>query len=85
MKAGANNTLPLRQDNLSAFNNILDIQKSQKKYELIFQFEPQFSLMLYPANLQEQFLKNTKNLPMIQEKTPANGIGGFFEATNRTR
>jgi hypothetical protein len=64
--------MPLRQDNLSAFNAVLDIQKIQKKYELIFKFEPQFSLMLYPANLQEQFLKNTNFISMIQEKTPAN-------------
>jgi len=84
-QAWASNTLPLRQDNLSAFNAVLDIQKIQKKYALIFQFEPQFSLMLYPANLQEQFLGNTNFISMIQEKTPANGVGGFFEPTSRNR
>jgi len=82
-QAWANNSMPLRQDTLSAFNAVLDIQKIQKKYELIFKFESQFSLMLYPANLQEQFLKNTNFISMIQEKNPATGIGGFFEPTGR--
>jgi len=77
--------MPLRQDTLSAFNAVLDIQKIQKKYTLVFQFEPQFSLMVYPSDLQGQFLKNTNFISMIQEKTPANGVGGFFEPNNWNR
>lgn len=84
-QAWANNSMPLRQDTLSAFNAVLDIQKIQKKYTLVFQFEPQFSLMVYPSDLQGQFLKNTNFISMIQEKTPANGVGGFFEPNNWNR
>lgn len=58
LAAGVQNTIPLWEDTLSAFNTIFDIQKIQKKYEPILQFQSVFSLMRYGPTLQQDFLAN---------------------------
>jgi hypothetical protein len=59
IKSSVLNSLPLWENNLSAFNNVFQIQKIQKRYENILKYEPNFSLMYNDINLQEDFIKKT--------------------------
>ncbi len=60
-----NNTW-LRNNTLSAINSIYNIQKTQEKYSEIIQHENHFELIYESINLQEEFIKNNKNLDLLK-------------------
>jgi len=60
-----NNTW-LRNNTLSAINSIYYIQKTQEKYSEIIQHENNFELIYESINLQEEFIKNSKNLDLLK-------------------
>jgi hypothetical protein len=60
------NSYPLRENNLSALNNIFDIQRLQNKYKHILQYETNFSMMYDSLDTQEDFTKNTHLLDVLQ-------------------
>jgi len=59
IKAGVGWKLELWKHSLSPFVNILTIQKINKKYENIFRYEHNFSLLFAGMDLQEKFLETT--------------------------
>ena len=66
IKTSILNSLPLWDNNLSAFNNIFQIQKIQKRYENILKYESKFSLMYNEINLQENFIKKTNLINLLK-------------------
>lgn len=68
-----NNNTGLRNNTLSAINNIYDLQKNTTNnnskyniYEKILQNENNFSLIYENIDLQEDFLKNTNTVDMLK-------------------
>lgn len=60
-----NNTW-LRNNTLSAINNIYNIQKTQDKYQEIIKNENNFELIYENINLQEEFIKDTNTIEMLK-------------------
>lgn len=65
IKSSVLNSLPLRENSLSAFNNIFQIQKIQQRYQNILSYEQKFSLMYSDINLQENFIKKTNLINLL--------------------
>jgi hypothetical protein len=51
---------------LSAITNIYDIQKQEGKYKEILINENKFRLMYENINLQEEFVKDSKNINLLK-------------------
>jgi hypothetical protein len=51
---------------LSAINNIYDQQKQDSRYGELTKNESKFKLMYESINLQEDFLKDSKNLNLLK-------------------
>gem|GEM_PF-3088170 len=60
------NNTGLRNNTLSAVNNIYHIQKQQTEYKNIISSENNFKLIYENINLQEEFLKNTNTLELLK-------------------
>jgi hypothetical protein len=60
------NNTGLRNNTLSAVNNIYHIQKQQAEYKNIISSENNFKLIYENINLQEEFLKNTNTLELLK-------------------
>jgi len=82
LKAAMSKQTNLRNNTLSAFNSILDLQKTQKKYQTILIYESNFSLIYAALDTQKQFLTQTDILALLKNKiTPQN----FLQTLQRTR
>ena len=51
---------------MSAITNIYDIQKQEDKYKEILINENKFRLMYENINLQEEFVKDSKNINLLK-------------------
>lgn len=66
IKEGISNNTGLRNNTLSAINNVYNIQKNQEIYWGIIQNENNFELIYESINLQENFIKDSKNLDLLK-------------------
>lgn len=66
IKQWVENNTWLRNNTLSAINNIYNIQKTQDIYSEIIQNENNFELIYENINLQENFIKDSKNLDLLK-------------------
>jgi len=66
LKQSMENNTGLRNNTLSAVNNIYHIQKQQTEYKNIISSENNFKLIYENINLQEEFLKNTNTLELLK-------------------
>jgi hypothetical protein len=55
IKAGVGGKLDFWDNTLSPFMTVLNLQKTNKKYENIFRYEHNFSLMFAAMDLQKKF------------------------------
>ncbi len=66
IKEGIANNTGLRNNTLSAINSVYNVQKQQEIYWKIMQNENNFELIYESINLQENFIKDSKNLDLLK-------------------